>query len=69
MWIVAIVILAGSPWWVGCLWVLAWTIPKEFGFDLLIEQDTVVDGLLDSAWYGIGAVLGSLAVILVGAWK
>ncbi len=39
-----------------CLWV----IPKEFVIDIWLEGDTFADGILDSLFYLIGAMLGWL---------
>jgi hypothetical protein len=51
----------GSPWWGQALAVLGWAVPKEWLFDLLVEQDTVKGSGRDFLWY----MIGGLASILV----
>jgi hypothetical protein len=51
-----------SPWW-GALAVVCWVIPKDFFFDLVVEQAGVKSGIWDASWYGVGA-----AVALALCW-
>lgn len=49
-----------SGWWAyGIL--LLWAIPKEYVWDLLVEQDTVVSSSLDFSMYLLGGVIALLA--------
>jgi hypothetical protein len=49
----------GWPLWVAPLITLAWVGVKEFGFDLVVEKDTVAGSARDGAWYGIGSWIGT----------
>jgi hypothetical protein len=57
----------GLPPWAGFLLTLAWAVPKEFGFDLVVEQDSFVDSLEDFVWYALGAVVAVAFCRLTGA--
>lgn len=47
---------SGHPWWYGFLGILLIELPKEFGFDPLVEGASVLDGLVDlSVWLAGGA--------------
>ncbi len=48
----------------GTLVVLAYAVPKEFIFDLLVERDTVRDGFIDLSFYLIGLVATWLTVLV-----
>lgn len=54
----------GWAWWVGCMLVLAWALPKEFLVDPWLEGDSYLDGLQDFSFYVLGAAVttGILAV-------
>lgn len=36
--------------------VVVWALPKEFIFDLIVEQDTVKDSITDFFWYMVGGL-------------
>jgi hypothetical protein len=56
--------LFGASWWVCALLVICWTLPKEFAFDLAVENDSILDSATDALWYMIGMAFG-LAVLYV----
>ena len=56
--------LAGWPW-CPVLPVLCWAVPKEYGFDILVEEDTWTGSTIDFAFYVVGAsVTASLTYLL-----
>ena len=48
----------GRPW-IGCAVCLAWAVPKELWWDVKYEPDTYAGGLVDLAFYALGAALGT----------
>ncbi len=61
-WGCLIVLAIGLRWgWLVAFIVLtAWVLPKEYGFDILVEGDTALSGTFDAAMYYVG---GTLAVL------
>ena len=54
--LIGLAVASGHPWWYGFLGILVIELPKEFGFDLLVEGASVLDGLVDlSVWLAGGA--------------
>ncbi len=47
----------------GTLALIAYALPKEFIFDLLVERDTVRDGFIDLSFYLIGLAGTWIAVL------
>jgi hypothetical protein len=66
---VSIVLLArlcGFHWLVQAGLVLAWALPKEFVFDLIVEQDSFADSREDFLWYCIGGAVAVGLLLLTG---
>jgi len=42
-----------TPWWSFPI-LLGWIAVKEFGFDLIVEGDTVAGSATDAIWYEVG---------------
>ena len=58
----AFIVLAASLAWgplVAWLILLFWIGIKEFGFDLVIEQDTILASVIDSSFYILGGLIGA----------
>lgn len=53
----------GAPHWLGPVLLLIWSAPKEFVWDLIVEQDTVPKSALDFGMYWLG---GGLAWLMLG---
>ncbi|HKT10339.1 MAG TPA: hypothetical protein VJW77_00800 [Terriglobia bacterium] len=49
--------------WLGPMVVLAWALPKEFWFDVKIEEQTAKDGLLDLSFYLAGMAVAILMIV------
>ncbi len=62
-----IVLTAGLfwGWWWAIGGLIGWAMVKEFGFDLIIEKDSIPSSAVDAAFYLIGGALGA---ITYGIW-
>ena len=45
------------------LLVIMWAVPKEFVFDIIIEQDTWTDSTVDFLWYIVGASFATMVLL------
>lgn len=50
----------GWPLWAPVAITAAWATVKEFGFDLIVEKDSLADSAEDAAFYMAGVATGVL---------
>jgi hypothetical protein len=65
----AFAVLTTALWWgapIALLALVAFVAVKEFGFDLVVERDAVLESCLDAGFWMVGAVLGLTAFLLLG---
>ncbi len=54
-------------WWrqlIGFLSTIAWGIVKDYGYDIVVEEDSWSGSTIDIAFYLVGAAAAWLAVVL-----
>lgn len=68
--VLGVVLLAHRPAdpfdavWGGAFILVAYMLPKEFIFDLIVEEESVDTGWRDFGWMTIGVIIANLAVWL-----
>ena len=66
--IVLLSLARGLSGWMAYGLLLLWAIPKEYVWDLLVEQDTLKSSSLDFSLYLVGGALALLAVQVHLPW-
>lgn len=46
-----------GDFWIGFAVLAGWVAAKEFVFDLIVEDDGIVNGVIDGAFYFAGAIM------------
>lgn len=54
--------LWAKRWWVPALLLQLWAVPKEFLWDILVEEDTWSGSSLDWSMYTLGGLVASLVI-------